>query len=184
MNNEEKQESVWSKAIPFKEQVAIFKRLMGFVKHFKFEMTIALIGAFLVSIINILLPRGLQYFLDNFLLKQSATVQIILFAVLLYAVGSILKSVIQFTYQYFFALGSEKTLESIRRALYRKLHELGRRYFDQTPAGSIVSRVTNDTMTLSNFLTVLSTVVIGAFSVVTALFAMFNTNVIAQSRIG
>ena len=37
MNNEEKQESVWSKAIPFKEQVAIFKRLMGFVKHFKFE---------------------------------------------------------------------------------------------------------------------------------------------------
>ena len=52
---------------------------MGFVKHFKFEMTIALIGAFLVSIINILLPRGLQYFLDNFLLKQSATVQIILF---------------------------------------------------------------------------------------------------------
>ena len=179
MNNEEKQESVWSKAIPFKEQVAIFKRLMGFVKHFKFEMTIALIGAFLVSIINILLPRGLQYFLDNFLLKQSATVQIILFAGLLYAVGSILKAVIQFTYQYFFALGSEKTLESIRRALYRKLHKLGMRYFDQTPAGSIVSRVTNDTMTLSNFLTVLSTVVIGAFSVVTALVAMFTTNVIA-----
>jgi ATP-binding cassette subfamily B protein len=179
MNNEEKQESVWSKAIPFKEQVAIFKRLMGFVKHFKFEMTIALIGAFLVSIINILLPRGLQYFLDNFLLKQSATVQIILFAGLLYAIGSILKAVIQFTYQYFFALGSEKTLESIRRALYRKLHKLGMRYFDQTPAGSIVSRVTNDTMTLSNFLTVLSTVVIGAFSVVTALVAMFTTNVIA-----
>lgn len=144
MNNEEKQESVWSKAIPFKEQVAIFKRLMGFVKHFKFEMTIALIGAFLVSIINILLPRGLQYFLDNFLLKQSATTQIILFAGLLYAIGSILKAVIQFTYQYFFALGSEKNLESIRRALYRKLHKLGMRYFDQTPAGSIVSRVTND----------------------------------------
>ena len=34
-------------------------------------------------------------------------------------------------------------------------------------------------MTLSNFLTVLSTVVIGAFSVVTALVAMFTTNVIA-----
>ncbi len=176
MNNEEKQESVWSKAIPFKEQVAIFKRLMGFVKHFKFEMTIALIGAFLVSIINILLPRGLQYFLDNFLLKQSATVQIILFAGLLYAIGSILKAVIQFTYQYFFALGSEKTLESIRRALYRKLHKLGMRYFDQTPAGSIVSRVTNDTMTLSDFLGVLCQVVIGVFSLVTAFIAMYVTN--------
>ncbi|URW71839.1 ABC transporter ATP-binding protein/permease [Lactobacillus kefiranofaciens subsp. kefirgranum] len=179
MNNEENQESVWAKAIPFKEQVAIFKRLMKFVKKFKFEMIIALVGAFIVSIINILLPRGLQYFLDAFLLHQSATVQVILFAGFLYALGSILKAVIQFIYQYFFALGSEKTLESLRRALYRKLHTLGMRYFDKTPAGSIVSRVTNDTMTLSNFLTVLSTIVIGAFSVVTALVAMFNTNVIA-----
>lgn len=179
MNNEENQESVWAKAIPFKEQVAIFKQLMKFVKKFKFEMIIALVGAFIVSIINILLPRGLQYFLDAFLLHQSATVQVILFAGFLYALGSILKAVIQFIYQYFFALGSEKTLESLRRALYRKLHTLGMRYFDKTPAGSIVSRVTNDTMTLSNFLTVLSTIVIGAFSVVTALVAMFTTNVIA-----
>ncbi|AAV43106.1 ABC transporter ATP-binding protein [Lactobacillus acidophilus] len=142
-------------------------------------MIIALIGAFIVSVINILLPRGLQYFLDHFLLHQNTTVQIILFVGFLYAIGSILKAIIQFTYQYFFALGSEKTLESVRQALYRKLHKLGMRYFDQSPAGSIVSRVTNDTMTLSSFLTVLSTVVIGAFSVVTALIAMFTTNVIA-----
>ncbi|GAA0868089.1 hypothetical protein GCM10008918_06160 [Lactobacillus kefiranofaciens subsp. kefiranofaciens] len=94
MNNEENQESVWAKAIPFKEQVAIFKRLMKFVKKFKFEMIIALVGAFIVSIINILLPRGLQYFLDVFLLHQSATVQVILFAGFLYALGSILKAVI------------------------------------------------------------------------------------------
>ncbi len=177
--NDEQQESIWAKAVPFKEQVTIFKRLMKFVKQFKTEMIIALCGAFLVSVINILLPRGLQYFLDHFLLHQSTSVQIILFAGLLYAIGSLLKAIIQFTYQYLFALGSEKTLESVRRALYRKLHQLGMRYFDQTPAGSIVSRVTNDTMTLSNFLTVLSTVVIGLFSVVTALVAMFTTNVVA-----
>ncbi len=178
MNNEQ-HESVWSKAIPFKEQINIFKRLIGFVKQFKVDMIIALIGAFIVSVINILLPRGLQYFLDHFLLHQNTTVQIILIVGFLYAIGSILKAIIQFTYQYFFALGSEKTLESVRQALYRKLHKLGMRYFDQSPAGSIVSRVTNDTMTLSSFLTVLSTVVIGAFSVVTALIAMFTTNVIA-----
>ena len=177
--NDEQQESIWAKAVPFKEQVTIFKRLMKFVKQFKTEMIIALCGAFLVSVINILLPRGLQYFLDHFLLHQSTSVQIILFAGLLYAIGSLLKAIIQFTYQYLFALGSEKTLESVRRALYGKLHQFGMRYFDQTPAGSIVSRVTNDTMTLSNFLTVLSTVVIGLFSVVTALVAMFTTNVVA-----
>ena len=179
MNNEEKNESVWAQAIPFKEQIQIFKRIMGFVKTFKFEMLISLFGAFLVSVINMLLPYGLQYFLDHFLLKQTATVQIIIFAGALYAFGSLLKAVLQFAYEFFFALGSEKSLESVRKALYRKLHTLGMRYFDQTPAGSIVSRVTNDTMTLSNFLAVLSTVVISIFSIGSALVAMFSTNVTA-----
>ena len=176
MNNDGEYKSVWSKEIPVKQQIHIFKRLMGFVKMFKTEMIIAAVGAFLVSVINMFLPFGLQYFLDHFLLKQSATVQVILFAGFLYAAGSLLKAILQFTYQYFFSLGSEKSLESVRRALYRKLHSLGMRYFDQTPSGSIVSRVTNDTMTLSNFLTVLSTVVISIFSVSSALVTMFLTN--------
>lgn len=182
MNRLEEQnnyESVWSKEIPVKEQIGIFKRLLRFVMHFKNEMIIAGVGAFLVSVINMLLPYGLQYFLDNYLVKANVTTQVILFAGFLYAFGSVIKGILQFTYEYFFALGSEKSLEGLRSALYQKLHRLGMRYFDQTPAGSIVSRVTNDTMTLSNFLTVLSSVVISFFSIISALVAMFTTNFLA-----
>ncbi len=182
MNSLEEQnnyESVWSKEIPVKEQIGIFKRLLRFVMHFKNEMIIAGVGAFLVSVINMLLPYGLQYFLDNYLVKANVTMQVILFAGFLYAFGSVIKGILQFTYEYFFALGSEKSLEDLRSALYQKLHQLGMRYFDQTPAGSIVSRVTNDTMTLSNFLTVLSSVVISFFSIISALVAMFTTNFLA-----
>ena len=179
MDDENSFQSVWSQEIPVKEQLSIFKRLMRFVMHFKNEMIIAGIGAFLASVINVLLPYGLQYFLDNFLSKADVTTQIILFAGFLYAFGSIVKGILQFTYEYFFALGSEKSLEGLRSELYKKLHTLGMRYFDQTPAGSIVSRVTNDTMTLSNFLTVLSSVVISFFSIISAMVAMFSTNVVA-----
>ena len=179
MDDENSFQSVWSQEIPVKEQLSIFKRLLRFVMHFKNEMIIAGIGAFLVSVINVLLPYGLQYFLDNFLSKADVTKQIILFAGFLYAFGSIVKGILQFTYEYFFALGSEKSLEGLRSELYKKLHTLGMRYFDQTPAGSIVSRVTNDTMTLSNFLTVLSSVVISFFSIISAMVAMFSTNVVA-----
>lgn len=171
MDNNEETKSVWSKAIPFKEQVQIFKRVLKYVKPFKVEMGIAVFGAFLVSVINMLLPRGLQFFLDNYLIKQKATVQIIIWAGLLYGLGTIIKALLQFVYQYLYALGAEKTLESVRKDLYHKLHSLGMRYFDQTPAGSIVSRVTNDTMTLSDFLGVLCQVVIGVFSLVTAFVA-------------
>ncbi|MCZ3508418.1 ABC transporter ATP-binding protein/permease [Lactobacillus gasseri] len=176
MDNNEETKSVWSKAIPLKEQIHIFKRVLKYVKPFKVEMGIAVFGAFLVSVINMLLPRGLQFFLDNYLIKQKATVQIIIWAGLLYGLGTIIKAVLQFVYQYLYALGAEKTLESVRKDLYRKLHSLGMRYFDQTPAGSIVSRVTNDTMTLSDFLGVLCQVVIGVFSLITAFVAMYVTN--------
>ncbi|MCX0290370.1 ABC transporter ATP-binding protein/permease [Lactobacillus kullabergensis] len=179
MDDENSFQSVWSQEIPVKEQLSIFKRLLRFVMHFKNEMIIAGIGAFLVSVINVLLPYGLQYFLDNFLSKTDVTTQVILFAGFLYAFGSVVKGILQFTYEYFFALGSEKSLEGLRSELYKKLHTLGMRYFDQTPAGSIVSRVTNDTMTLSNFLTVLSSVVISFFSIISAMVAMFSTNVMA-----
>ena len=179
MDDENSFQSVWSQEIPVKEQLSIFKRLLRFVMHFKNEMIIAGVGALLVSIINVLLPYGLQYFLDNFLVKADVTTQIILFAGFLYAFGSVVKGILQFTYEYFFALGSEKSLEGLRAELYQKLHTLGMRYFDQTPAGSIVSRVTNDTMTLSNFLTVLSSVVMSFFSIISAMVAMFSKNVIA-----
>ena len=103
MDDENSFQSVWSQEIPVKEQLSIFKRLMRFVMHFKNEMIIAGIGAFLVSVINVLLPYGLQYFLDNFLSKADVTTQIILFAGFLYAFGSIVKGILQFTYEYFFA---------------------------------------------------------------------------------
>lgn len=169
-------QSIWAKNIPMKEQWQIIKRLFSFFMYYKAQIIVAIIGAFLVSAINMVLPYGLQYFLDHFLLNQSATTQIILFAGLLYALVSIVKAILKFVYEYYYAIGAEYTLEKVRKALYRKLHKLGMRYFDQTPAGSIVSRVTNDTMTLSSFLTVINSTLMAIFSIITALIAMFMTN--------
>ena len=174
--DEKSNQSIWAKNIPMKEQWQIIKRLFSFFMYYKVQIIVAIIGAFLVSAINMLLPYGLQYFLDHFLLDQSATTQIILFAGLLYALVSIIKAILQFVYEYYYAVGAEYTLEKVRKVLYRKLHKLGMRYFDQTPAGSIVSRVTNDTMTLSSFLTVVNSTLMAIFSIITALVAMFMTN--------
>ncbi len=176
---ERKNQSDWAQAIPAKEEWAILKRLLKFLKNFKAVFGLAILGAFLVSVINMALPYGLQYFLDHFLVKHSATTAVIIWAAALYGLGSLLKAGLQFGYEYGFALGAEKTLESLRSALYHHLHELGLRYFDQTPAGAIVSRVTNDTSTLSNFASLLATLIVSLFSIVTAFFAMFETNTAA-----
>lgn len=172
-------ESIWSKAISFKEQKQIFKRIFKFVLLYKVEFFASLLGALLVSVINILLPRFLQYYMDHFLAHKNATWQIIYGVAAIYLLGLISKALLQFFYEYYYSLAGEKTLEKVRRVLYQKLHQLGMRYFDQNPAGSILSRITNDTMTLSTFLSMFSAVMIGIISMITAFVAMYYTDKIA-----
>ncbi len=156
MNNDSQEEyqSVWNQTITVKEQWRILKRLWKFIWLFKAELLTALAGMIIVSAINMMLPTWLQYYMDHYLKGDHVSFQIMVYVALIYALGILFKAVFQFTYEYLYALTGEKALEKIRRVLYHKIHTLGMRYFDQTPAGSILSRVTNDTMTLSTFMQV------------------------------
>ncbi|BDP84909.1 hypothetical protein EfmAA610_21190 [Enterococcus faecium] len=76
---------------------------------------------------------------------------------------SIQKEGIWFFQWYLYSMASLKTYQYVRVRLFEKLHTLGMRYFDQTPAGSTVSRVTNDTETLFEFWYVFLMVLTGIF---------------------
>ena len=52
---------------------------------------------------------------------------------------------------YYFTVAAEYALEDIRVKVFEKLHTLGMRFFDQVPAGSLVTRVNNDTASLADF---------------------------------
>lgn len=73
-------------------------------------------------------------------------------------------------------MASEKTVAVIRNAVYTKLHKLGMNYFDRTPAGSIVSKVTNDTETIKEFWTVFLTVIEGLLGLSISFIAMYTLN--------
>lgn len=183
MNNDSQEEyqSVWNQTITVKEQWQILKRLWKFIWLFKAELLTALAGMIIVSAINMLLPTWLQYYMDHYLKGDHVSFQIMVYVALIYALGILFKAVFQFTYEYLYALTGEKALEKIRRVLYHKIHTLGMRYFDQTPAGSILSRVTNDTMTLSTFMQVFSAFMLGIVSIITALIAMYMADPVAAT---
>lgn len=115
--------------------------------------------------------------MDHYLSKQSTSIKVILGCAAVYAIGTIIKAIVQFIQEFVFSMGAERTLEEIRSKLFHKLHTLGLNYFDTTPAGSIVSRVTNDTKTLYNFWTLFLTIVISAFAMISAFIAMLSVNV-------
>ena len=178
MNNEDFQ-SVWQQPISTKEQGQILKRLWTFVWLYKGELLTAVLGMVAVSVINMLLPTWLRYYMDHYLKTGKVDFSTFYYVALIYGIGVVFKAVCQFTYEYLYALAGEKALEKVRRVLYAKIHTLGMRYFDQTPAGSILSRVTNDTMTLGNFMQVFSAFLLGIVSMVTALIAMYMADPVA-----
>ncbi|MEG0255653.1 MAG: ABC transporter ATP-binding protein [Vagococcus sp.] len=172
----EESKSVWSKSFTMKEQTTIIKRLLTFAKPFKKEFVLSLLFAVSLAIVNIILPKILQIFMDNHLTNQDATMTIILYFAGLYAFGIIFKALVWYGQWVLYFKGSLKTYQSIRVALFEKLQTLGMRYFDQTPAGSIVSRVTNDTETLFEFWLVFLMVLSALFGVVASFSAMAFIN--------
>lgn len=161
-----------------KDQRQVLKRLFKFAGLFKKQFGIAIFFAIVLSVINVLLPRMLQYYMDHYLAHQSTGVQVIVIFAILYGIGTLIKAIVQFIEEFAFAMGAERTLEQIRSKLFHKLHTLGLNYFDTTPAGSIVSRVTNDTKTLYNFWTLFLMIIIAFFAMVSAFIAMLSVNVV------
>ncbi|MQS76362.1 ABC transporter ATP-binding protein [Companilactobacillus halodurans] len=176
MKNEQEKANDEVKALTWKQRRQVLKRLFKFAGFFKRQFGIAIAFAIILSIINVLLPRMLQFYMDNYLTHQSTGMKIILGFAALYALGTIIKAVVQFIQEFAFSMGAERTLEKIRSELFQKLHSLGLNYFDVTPAGSIVSRVTNDTKTLYNFWTLFLRILVAFFSMVSAFVAMVSVN--------
>lgn len=155
------------------KQSTVLKRLLKAAKPFWWQFLIAVVMAILVSVVNLLLPRMVQFFIDHYLRHQSTTVQVILAFVVVYFVVTAVKAIMQFGQAYSFAVGSEATLERLRRQLFKKLHQMGMAYYDRTPVGEIVSRVTNDTKTLYNFWNLILNLIVAIAGLVSAFVAMW-----------
>lgn len=171
------QKSNWSRSIPFKEQLKIVKRIFSFGAPFKKKFFLGIFFGVLLSITNVVLPRIIQTFIDDYLTTQTATVRIISLFALAYFGVTIIKIIVWYLNLYLFNLASEKTVENIRNKVFTKLQTLGMRFYDQTPAGSIVTRVTNDTEMIKEFWEVFLTVLQGIFGVIASFVAMALLNV-------
>ena len=169
--------SAWSgkmnAATQFQTVWALFRFMKPYAKYFYG----ALILASAISVVNVLLPRLLQTFMNQHLHRMSPTWRLLIVFALLYFTITLVKAVAQFFSDYWFMSAAEFMVEDVRMKLYRKLHTLGMRYFDQTPAGSLVSRVTNDTSSFTDFWELFLTLTTGVFAIVSAFIAMWLTDV-------
>ncbi|TQR17959.1 ABC transporter ATP-binding protein [Psychrobacillus soli] len=161
-----------------KDQWRVFKRLLTYLKPHKKVIALALFLLILTVLGDILGPFLIKVFMDDYLTPRNFPTGPIVGLALGYVfiqVGNVIVSYFQLLRFQEIAL---KIIQQMRIDVFSKVHTLGMRYFDKTPAGSIVSRVTNDTEAIKDmFVSVLVAFVQSGFLVIGVYIAMFILNV-------
>ncbi|WP_203641827.1 ABC transporter ATP-binding protein [Levilactobacillus andaensis] len=169
-------ESAWAHSMTTKEQMTVIGRLFKFAAPYKWFFIVSVILSATISAVNVFLPWLLQMYMDHYLRTSNATIAIMWMFAGLYFLGMLTRAIMQFWQNYTSTMGAEYMLENVRRKLFSQLHKKGMRYFDQTPGGSILSRLMNDTMTFSNFWALLNTLMLAIFAVISSFIAMAVTD--------
>lgn len=155
-------------------QWRVFKRLMSYLKPYKSLTALALGLLLLTTVVKSLIPLIASYFIDHFLTDMNQTAMLILVG---YYLMYVLQTLIQYFGNFFFARVSYSIVRDIRRDAFANMEKLGMAYFDKTPAGSIVSRITNDTEAISDmFSGLLSSFISAIFIFSVTLLTMLKLN--------
>ncbi|MEK5482320.1 MULTISPECIES: ABC transporter ATP-binding protein [unclassified Viridibacillus] len=160
-----------------KEQWQVLKRLLTYLKPHKKSIVIALMLLLITVLGDILGPLLIKIFMDDYLTPRHFPTNTLITLAAVYIGIQILNSIISYLQMLRFNVLALKVIQQLRIDVYTKVHKLGMRYFDKTPAGSIVSRVTNDTEAIMDmFVSVLIGFVQSGFLVIGVYIAMFALN--------
>lgn len=161
-----------------KQQWIILKRLLAYLKPHKGMILFALTLLALTVAGDIAGPYLIKIFIDDYLTPRNFPMNAILGLALGYAFIQIANAFISYFQLLKFQELALKIIQQLRIDVFTKVQGLGMRYFDRTPAGSIVSRVTNDTEAIKDmFVSVLLSFLQAAFLIVGVYIAMFSLNV-------
>lgn len=132
------------------------KRYMRFVKPYKFLLVLTIIIGILKFAIPLFLPWLLQVILDDVLLNETLstdekTKQLFTWIGIALVLFFVVRPPIEYYRQYFAQNLSNSILFDIRKELYGHLQRLSLKYYANTRAGEVISRVINDVEQTKNF---------------------------------
>lgn len=156
----------------------VMLRLMTYLKNFKQSMSIAFVLLIIATTADVLGPIVMKIFIDNYLTPRHFPWQ----PLTLLAAGFIVLFAVSAVFHYLQALSFQKialnVIQKMRVEVFSKVQRLGLTFFDQTPGGSLVSRITNDTEAIKDlYVSVLSTFVSSGIMIIGIFIGMFFLDV-------
>lgn len=158
-----------------KDQWLVFKRLLSYTIPHKKSIVIALTLLILTTIGTIVGPLIIQRFIDNHLTPMNFPKETVTTIAVVYISIQVFIVVVSYFQLMRFQDIALKIIQQMRIDVFSKVQGLGMRYFDKTPAGSIVSRVTNDTESIKEmFVSVIVTFLQAIFVLIGVYIALFT----------
>lgn len=152
-----------------------FRRLMSYLNSYRLLTVLALALLLGTTVVKSFIPLLASQFIDSYIGgKTDQGLSLLIGYYGLY----IAQSLLQYLGNFFFAKVSYSVVRDIRRDAFAKMETLGMSYFDKTPAGSIVSRITNDTESISEmFSGLLASFISAIFIFSVTLYTMLTLDV-------
>lgn len=125
----------------------LMKRLLGYVKPYKGYIILAILLNIIVSGLGPLRPYLTKVAVDDAI--AGSDYELLLTIVIILLSSLLFQAVIQYALTYFTQLMGQKIIYDLRVKIFGHIQKLSLKYFDKTPIGKIVTRVTNDVEALN-----------------------------------
>lgn len=156
----------------------VLRRLIGYLRPHRKAIGFAFLLLLLATAADVAGPKLVQIFIDDYLTPGNFEQQALILLAGTYLFLHISAVILHYFQLLQFHKIAQWVIQQLRMDVFGKVQHLGLKFFDKTPAGSLVSRITNDTEAIKElYVSVLSTflqntvLLIGVFAMMFSLDA-------------
>ena len=117
-------------------------RLLAYMKPYRLSVAVCLLFVLILTAFDLYRPKLVGNAIDAF--REKADYSILTDVCIRYGIVLLLSFILNITQAWLLQKTGQRIILTVRLELYRHLQSLSSRFFDLTPVGKLVTRVTND----------------------------------------
>ena len=154
----------------------VFKKLVRYILPYKGLFVASLLAIVFLAVASSLRPHLIGEMVNKYIVSSKNPHQLLIWSLVVLGI-LILEQVLQFVSSYVSNLLAQSIIRDLRKKVFKHLLYFRMRYFDQTPVGSLVTRVVSDIEAITEvFSSGLMDILGDMIVLVAVLFWMFSTN--------
>ena len=128
--------------------VSLFKRLMQYVRPYRFTFVFVLTAAILLSIFSTLNPYLLKITVDDYITLKDYDGMLVFIGIMMGVL--FLEVFFQFSFIYYANWLGQRVVYDLRKELFRRMIGFRMTFFDKSAVGRLVTRAVNDIETIAS----------------------------------